>query len=77
MTKGLQPGSYIKTSKVQEFISPFFKEFSLAVDACPQHAGPGVEEFFSTRDIQGILPPSIFKELETRVITYCILAEDC
>ena len=68
MTKGLQPGSFMKTSKVQEYISPFFKEFSLAVDACPQHAGPGGENFFSTRDIQGILPLSIFKELVDAIV---------
>ena len=72
--KKLQPGNYMKVSKVNEFIENHFK-FTLndiVKSVCKTYESEhGI--YYNTKDLQNVITPFIFKEMECNCVTYMIL----
>jgi hypothetical protein len=78
MTKStpfLQPGNYMKTSSVLNFLSHFPIE-CMKANQLPKHTGE-YNVYFNTEDLKAIMHKDIFKEMECECITHMILAEHC
>jgi len=76
MERKLQPGNYMKVSKVTEFLENHFKSTLLDIvkKVCPKHEGEH-NIYYSTADLKNLMMPYIFQELECEVVTHIIL--DC
>ncbi len=78
MTKStpfLQPGNYMKTASVLNFLSHFPIQ-RMKANQLPKHIGE-YDVYFNTADLQTVMSADIFKEMECECVTHMILAGQC
>jgi hypothetical protein len=74
-TPFLQPGNYMKTTSVLNFLNHFPTE-CMKANKLPKHTGE-YDVYFSTADLKAIINKDVFNEMECECITHMILTEQC
>jgi hypothetical protein len=71
----LQPGNYMKTTAVLQFLRLHPIEDMLA-NRFPKHIGD-YDVYFNTEDLKTIMKKELFQEMECKCITHMILTPNC
>jgi hypothetical protein len=71
-TSALSPGNYMRTSCVEKFLQPRSEWHFFPLLDLPTHTGE-FSTYYNTADLQRVLKPEVFQELECEAITHMIL----
>jgi hypothetical protein len=72
MENKLKPGRYMNVSSLTEFLKSKsnFSDFVEKVKGIETHTA--VEEFYSTADLENVIPGDQFRLIECEVVTYLV-----
>lgn len=70
----MQNGNYMKASEVLNYLET--KTFKFTLASVVKEVAPLIEnEWYSTKDLQNLITPTIFRQMECQVTTYMFHSE--
>jgi hypothetical protein len=71
----LQPGTYMRTSSVKSFFNASPAHLA-KINQLPEHTGEQ-STYFTKQDLQSVMSPTMWHELDANCISYFITLENC